>query len=368
MLYKRVYTALRESIGRGEYSVGQKLPSEAELSAEFSVSRITVKRALDMLRADGMVVRRPRIGTIVTSGVPVVAPQDGGGRSGTTLIGCVITDFDDTFGNKVIEGILAGTGVDSHVIVKLSRGDVGEEDACIRAALDAGVAGLVLLPSSSEYIPPEALELVTRRFPVVILDRVFDGVPISAVTSDNVRGGRIATEHLFDLGHENVGFIGASSHVSSTAHRYDGYVEAHARHHVPLQDGAELRSLGSTVPGTSVSVDDDMETLTNFLRERPGVTGYVVAEYNIALMLDEACRRLGLNVPGDISIVCFDHPDSSFYFAPYKFTHIRQDERSMGRSAVELVNRQLTDVMAIEKIVLPVDLLAGESTREQHGS
>jgi DNA-binding GntR family transcriptional regulator len=61
VLYQQVYDTLRGRILDGRYAVGDKLPSEAELSEEHSVSAITVKRALDLLRADGLIVRRPRL-------------------------------------------------------------------------------------------------------------------------------------------------------------------------------------------------------------------------------------------------------------------------------------------------------------------
>ncbi len=189
MLYKRVYESLRLAITNGTYPVGERLPSEAELSKQFDVSAITVKRALELLRSEGMIMRRPRIGTVVTSATATTVPAAGSEVS-TRLLGCVLTSFDDTFGNKIIEGILAAAGADTHVIFKRSGGDLAEEDACIRSLVDAGVEGLVLLPSSSEYIPPAALELVARRFPLVILDRLFDGIPVSAVCSDNLGGGR----------------------------------------------------------------------------------------------------------------------------------------------------------------------------------
>lgn len=364
MLYKRVYEALRESIAQGAYAVGDKLPTEAELSKQFEVSPITVKRALDLLRTDGMIMRRPRIGTVVTSSSPTASATRiaGDPEAGSTLIGCVITSFDDTFGNKVIEGILAATGADVHVVIKRSGGDLAEEDACIRALVDAGVEGLILLPSSSEYIPPAALELVARKFPVVILDRIFDGIPVSVVCSDNRAGGRAATEHLLELGHQSIGFISAASHVSSSDDRRNGYIHAHATNHLPLENQAELRTIGSTVPGSSETTEQDIERLMRFVEQHSDITGYVVAEYNIALMLREACDRLGLAVPADVSIVCFDHPDAFFDTRLFRYTHIRQQQRALGEKAVESVRRQTAAPSEIDKIVLPVELVVGASS------
>lgn len=367
VLYKRVYEALRSAIVEGTYAVGDRLPSEAELSKQYEVSPITVKRALELLRSDGMIMRRPRIGTVVTSATPTAAqPVAVAARAEPertpALIGCVITSFDDTFGNKVIEGILAAAGADTHVVFKRSGGDLDEEDACIRALVDAGVEGLLLLPSSSEYIPPAALELVAKRFPVVILDRLFDGIPVSAVCSDNLAGGKAATEHLLGLGHQTIGFVSSTSHVSSSDDRRNGYIHAHALNHLPLENRAELRTIGSTVPGSSETIEQDIDRLVGFVEQHPDITGYVVGEYNIALMLREACHRLGLDVPTDISIVCFDHPDATFDTRLFRYTHVRQEQRHLGQTAVESVRRQIASPSEIEKVVLPVELVVGASS------
>ena len=72
---RRVYLMLRERIALGEFAVGQRLPSEPALAAGHGVSRVTVRRALDRLASDGLVVRRVGAGTFVTDGMlsPVVA-------------------------------------------------------------------------------------------------------------------------------------------------------------------------------------------------------------------------------------------------------------------------------------------------------
>lgn len=362
MLYRQVYDALRAQIVDGRYAVGDKLPSEGELSEEYSVSSITVKRALDLLRTDGLIVRRPRLGTFVTSATPGAHPTTAGARTARPLIGCIVTNFDDTFGSRVVEGLLAGAGVDDPVILMRSMGNHGLEDTSIRSLIESGVSGLVLQPSSSEFIPPAALELVTRRFPLVILDRVFDGIPVSAVRSDNLAGAMSATEHLLTLGHRTVGFVSAASHVSSSEERRNGWVHAHAAFHLSLDDSAELRSLESTIPGSTTSAEDDIEQLVKFVRDHPHVTAYLAAEYNIALMLREACRRLGLSIPGDISVVCFDHPDASFDAGLFRFTHVRQEQTAIGQRAIELVRSQIETPGSIERVLLPTKLVLGAST------
>ncbi len=65
--YLEIAETLRERISSGEYAAGQVLASEAELSAEYEASRVTVRRALDELRGEGLVDSRQGFGWIVAA-------------------------------------------------------------------------------------------------------------------------------------------------------------------------------------------------------------------------------------------------------------------------------------------------------------
>lgn len=71
-LYKQLVETLRKNILSGVYPVGDHLPTEAELSATFQVSRHTVREALRRLRADGLISSRQGAGSTVTG---VASPQ-----------------------------------------------------------------------------------------------------------------------------------------------------------------------------------------------------------------------------------------------------------------------------------------------------
>ncbi len=66
-MYHQVLLGLTERIESGEVGVGDRLPSEADLVAEFGVSRTTARRALDELRRQGLVRREPGRGTFLAS-------------------------------------------------------------------------------------------------------------------------------------------------------------------------------------------------------------------------------------------------------------------------------------------------------------
>src|SRR3954447_13144192 len=60
--YQEIADELRERVGAGLYARGRVLPSEAELSAEFEASRVTIRRALETLRDDGLIAARQGFG------------------------------------------------------------------------------------------------------------------------------------------------------------------------------------------------------------------------------------------------------------------------------------------------------------------
>ena len=73
-LHRQLYLVVREQIMRGVYPPGAPLPNEADLSRHFGVSRITVRRALADLQAEGLVERWQGRGTFVTDTLPAAHP------------------------------------------------------------------------------------------------------------------------------------------------------------------------------------------------------------------------------------------------------------------------------------------------------
>ena len=171
--------------------------------------------------------------------------------------------------------------------------------------------------------PPGSLRrLAEAGVPMVLLDARGDGVP--AVVTDDVDGGRLATQHLLDLGHERIGFIGddPDNPLGFTAgrSREDGYRRTMA------QAGLETRSgfvrHGPHVRGVARQLAEDL--LSG--HDRP--TAIFASSDTQALGVLEAARSAGLDVPGDLSVVGFDDVEVSGYAG---LTTVRQPLFESGR-------------------------------------
>lgn len=66
-LYLKIYKQLIEDIESGAYPPKSKIPSESELCSTYSVSRDTVRHALNMLVRNGKIIKRPGLGSYVRS-------------------------------------------------------------------------------------------------------------------------------------------------------------------------------------------------------------------------------------------------------------------------------------------------------------
>jgi len=359
LLYQQVYDDIRHQIEIGGLPAGSRIPSLEALAESYGVSTITTRRALDMLASDGLVLRRPRIGTVV------MAPDSRGdepSQKQPILVGCLVTNYDDTFGTQLLSGVLDAAEGRAEVVVKRSMGDLTREEDALRSLVDFGVHGVILEPTSSLQISSAVLELAARRFPLVIVDRSVDSVPISSVSSDNFGGGKLATEHLIGLGHRHIAWMAPPPGVSTVEDRHAGYVRAQAEHDIAYLASQELTSIKSVVPGAVDGMGDDLDKMDEFLTTHPDVTAFLVSEYNIALLLATACRRRGILVGKDVAVVCFDHPASVFDPDRFTFTHIRQDQAAMAGVAVDQLLAEVQRPGSVEHHIVPIELVMGDSS------
>ena len=186
------------------------------------------------------------------------------------------------------------------------------------------------------------------------------GLPISTVCSDNVGAGRQAAEHLFALGHRDIGLVTSAGHVSSLDDRHSGFVFAHAARGLAFDPRHEFRDVRSTVPHSTASMDDDVAALKEFVKATPELTGFVGGEYSVSLLLRRACLELGMRVPQDVSIVSLDSPTTPTTTRCRCSRTLSQDEPGLGRAALSGVLEQVASPGWIVKSVLPTTLVVGK--------
>lgn len=74
-LYRQVYLVLRDGIASGRYAAGRPVPPEVDLTRQFDVSRVTIRKALEVLQREGLIERRQGDGTYVRDGKDQPSPM-----------------------------------------------------------------------------------------------------------------------------------------------------------------------------------------------------------------------------------------------------------------------------------------------------
>lgn len=386
-LYVLIQDYIKMRIATGKLHIHDKLPSEAELMKQFNVSRITVSNALTEMAKEGHIYRIPGRGTFVNdinnkddireesgsiekneTGEKIAVPDSQPGGSG--LIGFIIPDLKDYFSLNILNGIKKALDERGHsLLIKIAFDKAGEEQA-IKELLRLGVEGMVIFPSDQETYNDEILALKVNHYPFVLVDRYLPGVETNYVVSNNVLGGKLAASHLYQLGHRKIAICTSTMlPTSSTEERIRGYSSELAQRGVVNNHEFVIKDINiSNNENNEIDITDfeKNEQLVHFLKTHKA-TAYIATDNNLAIYIYKVCKYLGIRIPEDISLVCFDDP--TYLFGDYSFfTHILQSEKLIGYKAGQLLaemlqNGNIENSVGYSKIVFdPILVIRKSST------
>ena len=144
-LYAAIYNDIMRSISSGELKPGDRVLSEKEFSEKYGVSRITTKKALDMLCSEGYISRAPGRGSFVCDND--VPEKNANGEPVSKTIGLIMEDFSENFGVFIISGVERACGKAGYsLIIKRTFGSQKAENDAINELRRKGIDGLLIMP------------------------------------------------------------------------------------------------------------------------------------------------------------------------------------------------------------------------------
>lgn len=232
--------------------------------------------------------------------------------------------------------------------------------------LERGVSGLIIYTVDGPLDVPELRQLFDRGFPLVLIDRYFPGLSVDTVTMDNIGGGFIAIQHLFEQGYRRIGYIGTDNlSTSSIVERLAGYRWALDSFELGVEPDLICTALHPTV---WPAIDPDLErhnqgVLRSYLdrAERPQAA-FACNDY-VAFQVVQAADSLGIRVPEDLGIVGFDNLECAEYFgAP--LTTVEQQFEELGATAASMVLDRINGQRTrIGRFVISTRLIVRRSSR-----
>ncbi len=369
--YLRIADTLRRGIHDQTY--GTQLPTEPRLAEQFEVSTPTIKKALSLLVADGLIVRIPGKGTFVKvqaddAAAAPVAKEAAAPVAQPATVGVIVPTVADAFASRMFAGIAAGLAERHiHLLFGASLNDRSKEGEFVNSFVRAGVQGLIVFPVEGELYNEQIVRLSLERFPLVLVDRWLPGIDVSRVVGDHAGGTAQAVGYLQRLGHRRIALASVDSaypkSTKSILERVRGYSESIKSAGLPADD--DLLWIQEAGPGPEH--DAAVDFLCAKLRAHPDVTAVIAISIFDAQRVSDAAARLNVRIPGDLSLIGFDlgGPIHGFERLFGKggdgdpVAWLDQSEYTIGYEAARLVCQLMDDTTTTEAIQVPAVLRPG---------
>lgn len=328
----------------------------ATVAARAGVSAPTVSKVING-RDDVAAETRKRVQAALEE-LGYESPVQRRARSqGPDMVDLVIEGVDSNYAMDVLTGLLDyAAHLNVEVVVsnvtpsKLRH--VNHEEWAQRMA-ESGRKGLILVTSeiTSEQIAP----FKRRGIPVVVIDPLNPPrSDIVSVGATNWAGGKSAVEHLLELGHTKIAFIGGPKASECSIARFHGYLAALM--------GQGIKANPDYSHEGSFSHKSGVEATQKLLALKDPPTAIFAGSDTTALGVLDVLRREGLRVPEDVSVVGFDGTALTEQTLP-RLTSVAQPLKEMGRAALRSVLRlSKGEVLDSDHIELATELIIRDST------
>jgi LacI family transcriptional regulator len=272
----------------------------------------------------------------------------------------------DTLNNYYAPQVVSGMLLEGHsrgaiiVVSQVNGSNPGPEPASRKWMTNAHRSGAQAFVFVTTSITQQALDTAHQLgTPLVIVDPVNrPPAGVATVGATNFRGGQEAVEHLIDLGHRRIAYVGGNLESTPGGERLAGYLDALRK--AGIDADPEL-----ILPGRFNS--DDGRAAGRLLKGKDRPTAVFAASDAVAFGLYDVCHELGLRIPQDVSVVGFDDALGGELVWPH-LTTVRQPLLEMGRQAIRscVVSVQSGHTSA-PPMELATSLIVRSSTAARHG-
>ena len=341
--------------------------NRSKLAAPAAGGKVTLEMVAQMAGVSPSTVSRILNGTAVVSDdkrqavdhaiatlgfVPnPVARGLAGGRP--LSVGVVTQAIDSPFYGGALRGIedeLSGAGY-SPLFVS-GHWNAAHEANCIDVLRSRRVDGIIVLTGR---LSDTALSTLAQSMPVVVTGRKLKAPGLASLSFDNFEGGRLATEHLLQLGHRRIGFISGDARHPDTKERQRGYRAA-------LEAAGVTPDPALVVPGRYTE-DSGRLAVEQLLDSGAPFSALFAANDQMAFGAALGLHRRNLHVPQDVSLVGFDDVSSALFSIPPLST-VHHPVHELGQIAARAMLQLLAGETPALQLPAP-RFIVRESTRDK---
>lgn len=354
-LYRKIYLDMKQKILDGNYASGEKLPYERELCDLYGVKRVTIRKSLELLANEGLIVKHMGLGSFVAQR-SVSAPSSNS-ESASTILFIMRRNENDIYHNTSscntrlffeMEQICRRHG---YLLSYLGLDEATRLSDIVR---DHPVSGIFLV---SSYHEATIRELAKLKMPAVLLNHCDDNM--LSVMPDNLMMVMQVIDYLAEMKHHRIAYIDGMPDSRNAMERWHAFRFAMYAHDLPVDPA--LYVVGNwTYEGGRAAARELLK-----LDKLP--TAVFAASDMMAAGAMEELRQSGLRIPEDISIVGYDNLDIDVMLSPplssatvdfkhmceVAFDHLRLMMEKGERSAERYVIRMPASLIRRDSVAFP---------------
>lgn len=226
-----------------------------------------------------------------------------------------------------------------------------EEDYIVYAQTQ-GFVGIIMVTA----VETENLKILIRTSPcpIIMVNRYIKSVDVDVVCIDNYRGGYMAVEYLISMGHTKIAHLAGQKNSTASQDRTSGFRDAVKENGLPFTEEAIYYG--------DLKRSSGYEYGKYYVKHLREYTAVFFGNDLMAAGFADAVLEEGLEIPRDVSIICFD--DLLARESNLKFTTISREPSTMGKFAAKiLLDRINGTVNEVRKVIYPPKIHIRSSVR-----
>lgn len=273
----------------------------------------------------------------------------------TSTIGVIVPGITNLFFPTIVESIEDYSKDQGYSIVLCNtRGEALKEKEIIENLMSKGVDGIIIIDPTIDNLKNKYLEDVSMKLPIIIINGSPEGIKGNFICYDEKVGTLEAFQYLLKLGHKEIAFIRGSKSYS-----YD--IKEKIYTDIIEKNNLNYKEILDVGKGNSIEVvENTQKKVEELLLKKNKPTAIFACNDLMALGSVNACNKLNLNVPYDISIIGFDNTLISNITHP-KLTTVDLNMEEIGNIAALKLLEIIEDKNKSIKYTMETKLIVRES-------
>lgn len=271
----------------------------------------------------------------------------------TNTVGVIVPSITNLFFPTVVKAIENILRKDGYSIYLCNTDNIDEEEIrYVNSLLSRQVDGIIVIDPQTSNMKNGFYEKLQKDIPLVCINGYNRGISCNFVLNDEETGAVEAVEYIIKLGHKHIALVRGENSYSYDLkeNAYKDVMEKYG-----YKDNEQVINIG---PGNNdETMDITMNKIKNVLENLNHPTAFFACNDLMALGIVNACKRVGLDVPTDISVVGFDNTVISTLVEP-KLTTVDQNMYALGENAANMLLKNIGNKNDnTQKIVLNTKLI-----------